>query len=157
MGNAAEDMQFTYELTGTGWSAGYLTIGSRHTKLTASYLGDALGELLAAVLAVADGNASARASWDEEPGEYRWVFGREDGLVHVRVLWFRELWSDDDDDAGEERLSGTVTMPALVSVMAGAARKVLDDYGASEYKRAWVEHPFPEDTLRALEAIEQAG
>jgi hypothetical protein len=66
----------TYELTGHGWSECMIRVDERTVTVTASYLSDALGSLSDAVLAVLLGSRTAKASFDEEPGEYRWVLDR---------------------------------------------------------------------------------
>jgi hypothetical protein len=143
---------FNYWLTGSGWSEGHLGLGGRWITMTASYLGDALGELLGAVLALCDGAEHARVSWDEEPGEYRWLFDRDGDDVHVRVLWFDDLWNELPDDRGEERLAGTVALASLAEAVASGARKALDRYGEQGYREKWPEHDFPTAALTAIEA-----
>ena len=79
-------MEFGYRLTGTGWSEARLGDGPCSVRITASYLGDALGELLEAVGVLLEGAEQARCSWAEEPGEYRWIFDRAGSDVRLRVL-----------------------------------------------------------------------
>jgi hypothetical protein len=48
--------------------------GASSATITASYLMDALGLLLEDVGSMLEGVDEARCSWEEEPGEYRWIF-----------------------------------------------------------------------------------
>jgi hypothetical protein len=87
-----------YDLTGTGGSECFVEIGDQQAHLTASYLSDALGDLLHAVVALLRGGKEAGASFAEEPGEYRWRLRRRGSdQVSIRILWFEELWSQPDE------------------------------------------------------------
>jgi hypothetical protein len=71
-------VEFRYDLVGVGWSECTLIIDDTHVTVTASYLSDALRDLVAAVSRVTAGLPDATASFDEEPGEYRWRLFRID-------------------------------------------------------------------------------
>lgn len=86
------DVQFVYRLTGTGWSEATMTIGDASTPMSASYLDDALGDLVAAAVLLPGAESTVRVSWAEEPGEFRWVLDRSGDQVAVRILWFEALW-----------------------------------------------------------------
>lgn len=91
-------LSIQYNLTGRGWSECIIEIDDQQAHLTASYLSNALADLLDAVAAVVRGADEATASFTEEPGEYRWRFRRvsQDRLC-VRILWFNEIWSNYPD------------------------------------------------------------
>src|SRR5689334_2478187 len=93
-------IRFEYRLTGRGWSAA--TISDRETtaELTASYLSDALGDLARATVGLLRGAAAVRVSWDEEPGEYRWLLARTDEMLTLRILWFDGLRAERPDSEG---------------------------------------------------------
>jgi hypothetical protein len=108
--------QFSYRPEGAGWSEGWLAIGDQFVDATASYLTDALGDFLRAVLDIARGEATARATWAEEPGEYCWIFDRSGDLVRVRVLEFPDWRADVDapDSDGETLLDAAWTVALAV-------------------------------------------
>ena len=148
-----ERLEFSYRLAGTGWSEARISYGQAFADLSASYLSDALGDLLAALMLLNDGATVARVSWEEEPGEFRWIFQRvSDEAIDVVVLWF-----DDDDGLPDDR--GTVVFETrtssieLTSAIAAGARQLLDEIGEVEYERQWVEHAFPTESLRKLERM----
>lgn len=146
------EVQFTYRLVGPGWSEGRFAIGDRWVGLDASYLTDALGDLLRAVYGLVQGDASARVSWALEPGEIRWLFARSGSSVAVRVLSFSDDYLDQPaDDLGEDEIDGTVPLRSLAEAVAAGARAVLEEHGESGYKERWIEHPFPTATLAELE------
>jgi len=148
---AEPSIAFTYRLVEAGWSEARLAFGDRWVELSASYLEDALGDLLSAVQSVRDGADHARASWAEEPGEFRWLFDRDGGMVEVRVLWFDDQLDHLPDDAGDERIVGRVALDELVAAIAAGAREVLERHGEQGYRERWIEHPFPVAQLQRLE------
>lgn len=155
--HAGSVFEFDYKLTGSGWSEARIADDDRHAIITASYLSDALRFFLEAVALVVEGHAEARCSWDEEPGEYRWILRRTADALSVEILAFDHLWGDEPDEAGREVFS-TVQDPMRVArVVLSAAQRVLDDLGAAEYERQWVEHPFPAEALERLRAAIQSA
>lgn len=119
--------------------------------MSASYLSDALGDLLDALHDLCGAATSARVSWEEEPGEFRWLFTRDGEEVAVRVLWFRDQFDQAPDVAGDERLAGSVNIKALVAAVVAGTRAVLQEHGEQGYRALWDRHPFPTAKLTALE------
>jgi hypothetical protein len=68
----AVSVSFAYHLVGSGWAECTIAVDEQHATMTASYLSDAFGDLLGAVIRMVDGQPEATASFAEEPGEYRW-------------------------------------------------------------------------------------
>ncbi len=62
----------SYRLIERGWLECTIGIDNQYATVTASYLSDALGDLLGAVIRIVEGESDATASFAEEPGEYRW-------------------------------------------------------------------------------------
>lgn len=152
-------VQFTYELTGTGWSEGRLVVGDTSAVVTASYLSDALGDVLRAVLALARGARAARAVWMEEPGEYEWIFESDTETVRIRILAFpdwRQTIDPSDDDKGTVVLDAQGDFTAVVKAFASGVRSVLDRHGEDGYLAAWIDAPFPTPELQALEELAKA-
>lgn len=137
-------VEFHYRLRGTGWSEAFIGVAGQWANPTASYLGDALGELLEAVDQLLDGASSATVVWEEEPGEYEWRLEREDDLVEVSICSRVHQPSKIIFDARP-------TLIDFAAAVASGARTVLDAEGEIGYKRAWVEHPFPTATLESIE------
>ena len=67
-------------------------LNGHHARLTASYLSDALGDLVAGLVLLAEGESPVTGSWEEEPGEYRFVFTRTDEDVRVEVFAFNDIY-----------------------------------------------------------------
>lgn len=136
-------VEFSYRLTGTGWSEARIANDKCSTVLTASYLSDALGDLLAAVCDLLDGAGATGCTWQEEPGEYRWSLARHGEYVAVRVqdLVLRE---------GAVVFDALVPLRDFATAIASGAELVLDEHGETGYRERWVEHPFPVEALAAV-------
>jgi hypothetical protein len=119
---------------------------------TASYLSDALGDLVRAVRALCAGAEATRAAWEEEPGEFRWVLQRNDTEARVQLLAFADVYGDAPDESGQVVFDATCTVRDLGLAVASGAQRVLDELGADAYADKWLEHPFPADDLDALRA-----
>lgn len=148
---------FSYELVGTGWASATFSIDDDRAELSASYLADALGGLLAAVRRLIQGEPLTWTAWEEEPGEYRWDFVRIGDEVEVQILAYSDQdWARPKDEVGVVMIAGTVSLAALVTAIAAGARGVLDEHGPDDYLKRWVEHPFPLTDLEALELFARA-
>ena len=143
-------IEFDYQLTGQGWSAAWIADDTGSARLSASYLSDALRHLLEAVALSVEGVPESRCSWDEEPGEYRWILRRSGEQVVVTILWFDDLWSGLADQRGRPVFETTQDAQALGTAVEGGARRLLDELGPQEYERQRFEHPFPLDALDRL-------
>lgn len=133
-----------YNLTGRGWSECTVEIDDQQIQLTASYLSDALADLLDAVGAMVRGAGHATASFTEEPGEYRWQLTRvsQDRLC-VRILRFDESWSDRPDEDGEMILEAECRLRTFAGAVLSASQRVLATHGLKGYQENWVNHEFP--------------
>jgi hypothetical protein len=145
-------VEFDYTLIGTGWAEARIKSGAAFAHLTPSYLSDALGDLLGVLLELRRGQPNARCSWEDEPGEWRWLFAMSGDQIRVRILRFNDQYDEEPDSAGRQVFVADESLDAVVTAVARAARRLLDELGEDEYLRRWTEHPFPAESLRALEA-----
>jgi hypothetical protein len=154
----SSEVEFLYELTGTGWSECRLSIGDARCEVTASYLSDALGELASAVEDVLRWpGVDARAVFVEEPGEYRWRFlqaGPE--RVRVKIIEFPD-WNKMDDAAGKVIFDAECDRRSLGEAVAKELRRLLAAHGTRGYREKWVNSEFPSQRLEAIEALLARG
>lgn len=78
-----------------------LSDGVQEAIITASDIpSEPLLPLLWAVRLLLLGTNDARCSWWEEPGEYRWLFARQNEKISIRILWFKVIadWSDEQGE-----------------------------------------------------------
>jgi hypothetical protein len=132
---------------GAGWAEATLADGP--SSATASYLGDALGELLEANGTRFEGADEARCSWEEEPGEYRWLFQGTGADVHLRVLAFADVYSKEPDHQGVVVFETRQPLREVARSIADGAQAVLDQHGEDEYLRRWVHFSVPDWTSGA--------
>lgn len=126
-------------------------MGFSAASLSASYLGDALGDLVRAAVALPGARSTLRVTWQEEPGEFRWILEPRGSQVLVRVVWFDD-WGARDESAGAVRLEASCEVSEFQRAVAMAARSLLAEWGADGYREQWVEHDFPLEHLTRLEA-----
>jgi hypothetical protein len=140
-----------YHLLGSGWAECKVQFGEASCEVTASYLSDALGSLVLAAVAVLAGAHSISFGFDEEPGEYRWSIVRSDNnKVELCLLEFEQLWGNRPNSEGKLLMQVSVRPLEFGEAVAGAASRVLTQYGVAAYKEKWVEHEFPSRELELL-------
>lgn len=147
------DTGFTlaFELVHSGWLHAVADDGRGEQHLHASFLTHAMDDLLAACAALTRGAPHARACWDGEPTEYRWLFSTDRyGVARVRLLILEDRSARLPDTDGHPQLDVELPLRTVVGTVAGAARALLDRVGADEYLRRW-ERPFPATGLGVLE------
>jgi hypothetical protein len=145
---------FVYRLTGTGWSECELTIDGAQIQLTASYTSDALRELLIATNLILGGNHEARATFDEEPGEYRWRLSRiTENRLRIRIIWFEEVGALKPDVEGKLLFEANCGMKPFGQAVLDGCRQLVSELGTSSYARKWARHPFPESDVNELVAL----
>jgi len=136
-------VDFSYRLTGKGWAEARIADDDSWAILTASYLSDALGDLLEAIGVLLEGAPEARCSWEEEPGEYRWIFRRSGHDVHLTVLAFPDQLARQPDEQGRLVFRTIQPLRVIALVIADGAAAVLNEYDEDRYNEEWVEAPFP--------------
>lgn len=145
------DIAIEYKLTGTGWSECTLDVYGQQCQVTASYLSDALLELSSGVSHVLGTGTEARFSFDEEPGEYRWILRRLEGDgLSVRILAFDELWGHQPDEEGSLTFDVTCSVREFSQALLNALNQLLDEYGVEGYNDKWHQSEFPYDQYRTL-------
>ena len=147
---ADDGWSFDFELTGRGWAQGTIRAGERSTTATASYLKDALGDLLGATRLMLADVREARCSWWDEPGEFRWVFTRDGADVRVRIIGFDDLKTGESDVAGTMLFDETGAPGAVAAAIEEGARRALERHGEEGYRALWVSDPFPTESLDIL-------
>jgi len=147
-------VKFSFKLTGLGWGEATIADGQTSAVIPASYLTDVLIEVLAAVWSLLEGALDARCSWELEPGEYRWLFTRDDDQATLRVLGFPyNSWENGPDEAGKVVFDFRGPLSELASAFADGVDSVLKEYGEDGYNEKWHEHAFPSQALSDVKAL----
>lgn len=133
-----------------GWADCHVTLGERDATVTASYITDGLGDLVASTASLLKGAPESSCTFAEEPVEYRWHLTRigEDRLrVHVSAT--RGVAAD--PRLGDVSvLDAECRMRTFAGQIAAELRRLERMLGREGYARAWG-HGFPEERLADLE------
>ncbi|MFJ3694910.1 hypothetical protein ACIPW9_12445 [Streptomyces sp. NPDC090052] len=151
------DLQFTWELSGSGWATYQIADSTSARKDTVSYCTNALSDLLYAVAGLYETDAAQRVSFDLEPVEVRWRLRRHEASVEITISQFpdvSESWNAPDDQ-GIPCWSSTQPRSSLGHVVTEAAETVLRLHGEAGYRKRWVQHDFPSAALDNLRQSHQ--
>ncbi len=144
-------IEFRYQLTGTGWSECTLIVNESQVTVTASYLSDALRSVVSAVCRILEGVSDSTASFDEEPGEYRWRFFRiDDDTIRILILEFDDLWSDKSDREGKSIFDLQCRLRTFAGAVYDGCKRLLAEQGHEGYKEKWRQHGFPDSEFTEL-------
>jgi hypothetical protein len=146
-------VRFWYRLVGHGWSEAGIFDGVNRAFLSASYLSDALGDLTNAVIALLRGAQRSTCSWQEEPGEYRWVFDREDERLRIDILWFEDTFSHELEGKGKLFYSTECELRRFACQLRDQLSRLLEEHGLEGYMQIWANHDFPMTEYRKLEDL----
>ena len=150
-----------------GWSDYAIVLGNQFAHYVPSYLSHALGDLASAAVKLARGEDSVRFSFEDEPGEYRWIIesagtdSRAGDLIRIKILEFdtQFAYSRDGvlypapDSEGTTRLDGVCSKVRFLSVIRTVLQEALTINGLEGYRRKTIDHDFPETELRELESL----
>jgi hypothetical protein len=155
-------IQIDYRLTGSGWAECTVSSADQTCLASASYLSDALRNLILAANCALAGFSNFSFRFDEEPGEFRWVITSprpsETNEIQIEILYFPDLWGGRPYEEGALLYRSRCRPVVFAKAVESAAKQVLDTYGESGYKEKWDEHPFPTvQYLELVKAIEQDG
>ena len=144
---------FNLALDAPGWADPVIEHDERRLSMTASYLTDALGDLLDALIQLVNGWSSAGFEWTEEPAGWRWTLHRPDQeCVDVTIRYRLDAMSPlEPPDEYEARFHVQLELGELVDAVSEGARRCLAEHGPEGYALQWQQHPFPTLQLEALE------
>ncbi|WP_329615159.1 hypothetical protein OG244_20345 [Streptomyces brevispora] len=146
------DLQFTWELSGSGWATCCIADSSSEHKHFVSYCTDALADLLHGVAGLYRTTSTQRFSFDLEPDEVRWVLCGQGPNVDIAIRRFPDMSASFDapDEEGSLSWSSTQSRSALGHAVVEAAQVLLRRHGEDGYKAKWARYPFPAAALQDL-------
>lgn len=152
----ASSFQLKYELTGQGWAACHIMVNDQSVTATASYISDALGDLITAVLLLKKTGHAPDAIFAEEPGQFRWTMeyheANNENRSHVLFgLYFQEKWIGPrrslNGDLGDKRLTALIPADLFFHAFDEMLNDILITYGTEGYAEMWngdtITMPFP--------------
>lgn len=145
------DVIVDYRLTGSGWSSCAVELYGQSCVITASYLSDALRDLVSATNHVLGGGQEARFRFEEEPGEYRWILSpTRDGGLLVKILEFPQARGRRPDSDGETVIEATCPAKLFGEAVLLSLNRILDEYGLHGYREKWANADFSLEDYRLL-------
>ena len=148
-------LQFSWELSGSGWATYLIKDSSSERKDIVSYCTDALADLLYGVAGLYGPAPVQRFSFDLEPAEVRWVLRGRGSDVHLAIYRFPDMSASFDapDQDGTFVWGSTHPRRLLGHVVMEAAQSVLQVHGEDGYLAKWVQHSFPIAALQDLRRL----
>lgn len=146
-------MRFEYELTGNGWADGCIEINSNTVYFAASYITDALNDMLKALNTLIPEISLYPVSethfeWNEEPGGTVWILSKiSDDCLRVQIKSYEDLRNKKKQVI---ELDETVSMLEITRVLVQALDVLLKKHGLEGYKEKWVNYDFPMDKYTKL-------
>jgi hypothetical protein len=134
-------LRLSYILQEHGWAAASISDGDATVETDVSYLSDALGDLARAARGILRGMPEATFSFQQEPGEHRFVVSREDDGVRVVVYRFADTFSR--ARAGEAIMVAKCSLREFATECINCLRRVLDEHGEAGYRQRWKNAEFP--------------
>jgi len=147
-------LNITYRLTGVGWAECTIVDADNTCTVRASYLSDALYSLVLSANALLSRFSGMTFSFDEEPGEYRWVISSPRlNEIEIDILSLDELWGDRPNSEGRPLFKTICTPETFAEAVHAAAAAVLAEYGEAGYLEKWSEYPFPMAQFEQLSSM----
>ena len=143
---------FSYKLTGHGWADATISDGVTEAQLTASYLSDALRDLVEAVVSLMQGADRAMCLWLGEPWEHHWILERQGDDVGVTIVWFDYPCSQSLNERGKVIFSTRCGLRKFAMILLNQLWQLLKDWGIDGYRTRWG-HAFPMVEYRTLEEM----
>jgi hypothetical protein len=131
---------FTYRLKGAGWAYATIANEQNETTIRASYIRDALGDFVNAVLSLTV-TTTAQCFWEEEPAVIRWEFRRDGPSMALKAY---------RDNNALEIFAGEDDFLHFSSELDRALDALLREWGPERYLEQWRRYPFPQESHAKL-------
>ncbi|MEY9876930.1 hypothetical protein ABH931_006443 [Streptacidiphilus sp. MAP12-33] len=152
-GDKASGLRLIWELGGSGWAKCHLVDGDAQVQLVASYLTDALADLVGAVGGLYGEQDVRRCCFDMEPQELRWVFTVQGADVLLAVYQFPDFGLGLPEDAGRVRWRSQQPRSVVAHAVLEAAQEVWREHGEEGYLAKWKRYPYPVAAVQDLRRL----
>lgn len=144
---------FSYQLTSHSMAEAYFADSQSDARLEVwNITPDPLGDLLRALLAVLLGTGDGRCNWENDPGQSRLMFCRQDDIVHLTIRSFEVTFSTAADEAGTILFTTEYPLVRLVTKVRNELRRLLGQWGSDGYEAYWGQ-PFPHVQFDQLDRL----
>jgi hypothetical protein len=141
---------FSCQLVDRGWIEVALATEDNEVKFIASYLSDAPNDLINALILLIEGANETTCLWQDEPGEYRWVFKKQGTHFELKILRLEEIFNRQNNENAHLIFCGTDILVKFVHRVLREFNTIKARHTVYGYKNLWG-HEFPS------KAIEQLG
>lgn len=145
-------LRFSCTLAGQGWVEVTLSDGINQHMFLASYLSDGIGDLLKVVISLLEGIRQGTCLWEQEPGEYRWLFARQEEQIQIRLLSFSRTFSRQFDEEGTCILMFQCSLRKFATKLCKQLEHLLATWGEQGYHNTWG-HPFPQEDFQKMKRL----
>jgi hypothetical protein len=145
-------LRFSCTLIGRGWVEATLANGINQQRFLASYLSDAIGDLLRVVISLLEGARRGTCLWEQEPGEYRWLFTRQDEQIQIRIVSFGQTFSRQFDEEGECVLTVQCSLLKFPTKLSKQLEQLLATWDENGYHSTWG-YPFPQEDFQKMKRL----
>lgn len=147
-------INFNYRLVGIGWCRATLSDNRQQIDLVASYLSDALGDLVHAVVQLLEGATDASCNWEQEPGTTCWLLSRHGDDLQITITQTDlnpHLWSGSVDSRTFEVVFESYCALRQFSLqLVDQLKELLATVGVDGYVERWLDAPFPMEGYERL-------
>ena len=117
-----------------------------------SYLSDCVYDLIVATESLLKGANEAINNWQDEPGQFRWIFTRQDRVVSFQIAQFEDTFSKKRNEEGKVIFEAKVNLTSFARGVVSAMDKLRNNIDEEEYYRLW-NYEFPSDRLKILREV----
>lgn len=153
-------MEFKYELSGVGWADGFIKINTNIEHFSASYLTDALHDMLKAIISLLPELVPypvKRAQFEihEEPGGTVWSLYTIDAVhLNINIVSFEDLIQRKELD---QDFNETCKISDFVKAVVTSLDLLLQQHGMDGYKAKWINYDFPQKEYSMLKDFLRGG
>jgi hypothetical protein len=147
-------IDFSCEIVGRGWIKAILNSEGKETVITGSYLSNAPADMIMAVALLFEGRRETECAWQEEPGQYKWLFKKEKRDISIQVLWINKAFRRKCNEDGEIVFSAIADLLHFSRMVLRVFNTISLKYTAEEYRKIWG-YDFPVQELSRLKDVLQ--
>ena len=142
-------IRFEYQVVGAGWANARISNGILEVELMPSYLSDALGDLIWAVVALLEGSQQQVCEWQDEPGGWRWELSRQESVLNLLILRIDAPLKSMFNKRVSVVFHETCNLRQFAIQLHNQLWKLVCERGFDGYEREW-RHRFPVEQWKML-------
>lgn len=140
---------FSCQLIERGWIKVTLITEDDEIEYEASYLSDSPNDLIIALALLLEGESETVCLWQDEPGEYRWVFKRQDNYFELKILQLEETFSRLNNENAHVIFNGADNLVKFVHRVLREFNVIKIQHTVYGYRDLWG-YEFPSKEIERL-------